>query len=82
MADSKSGMNLPSRTSLVISDLKTGISGMRQETSLLNQEWTSLNQKMGTGVAKFNSIGERGPGGLASTKVAPDPVFNNSNPNS
>ena len=82
MADSKSGMNLPSRTSFVISDLKTGISGMRQETSLLNQEWSSLVQKMGTGVTKFNSVGERGPGGLASTKVAPDPVFNNSNPNS
>jgi len=82
MADSKSGMNLPSRTSLVISDLKTGISGMRQETSLLNQEWSGLVQKMGTGVTKFNSVGGNGPGGLASTKVAPDPVFSNSNPNS
>lgn len=83
MADSKSGMNLPSRTSFVISDLKTGISGMRQETSLLNQEWSSLVQKMSTGVTKFNSVGGNGPGGgLASTKVAPDPVFSNSNPNS
>ena len=83
MADSKSGMNLPSRTSLVISDLKTGISGMRQETSLLNQEWSSLVQKMGTGAQKMSGGGGLVPGGgYGGNKVAPDPVFNNSSPSS
>lgn len=79
MADSKSGMNLPAsnRTSLVISDLKSGISGMRQETSLLKQDWTNLVQTMGTGVARLNGAGGNGPGGQSSSKVAPDPTFSN-----
>ena len=79
MADSKSGMNLPAsnRTSLVISDLKSGISGMRQETSLLKQDWTSLVQTMGTGVTRLNGAGGNGPVGQSSTKVAPDPTFSN-----
>jgi hypothetical protein len=79
MADSKSGMNLPAsnRTSLVISDLKSGISGMRQETSLLKQDWTNLVQTMGTGVTRLNSAGGNGPGGQSSSKVAPDPTFSN-----
>ena len=79
MADSKSGMNLPAsnRTSLVISDLKSGISGMRQETSLLKQDWTNLVQTMGTGVARLNGAGGAGPGGQSVSKVAPDPTFSN-----
>jgi hypothetical protein len=79
VADSKSGMNLPAsnRTSLVISDLKSGISGMRQETSLLKQDWTSLVQTMGTGVTRLNGAGGNGPGGQSSSKVAPDPTFSN-----
>jgi len=78
MADSKSGMNLPTsnKTSLVISDLKSGISGMRQETSLLKQDWTNLVQTMGTGVTRLNGVGG-GPGGQSSNKVAPDPTFSN-----
>ena len=50
---------------------------MRQETSLLKQDWTNLVQTMGTGVSKLNSAAGGGPGGQSSSKVAPDPTFSN-----
>ena len=50
---------------------------MRQETSLLKQDWTNLVQTMGTGVARLNGAGGAGPGGQSVSKVAPDPTFSN-----
>jgi hypothetical protein len=50
---------------------------MRQETSLLKQDWTNLVQTMGTGVARLNGAGGNGPGGQSVSKVAPDPTFSN-----
>jgi hypothetical protein len=86
MADSKSGMNLPSRTSFVVSDIKGSISGMRQETSLLRQEWSSLVQTMQSGNQRIVQTqggfvggygGGYGGGGVYGNHVAPDPVFHN-----
>jgi len=86
MADSKSGMNLPSRTSFVVSDIKSSISSMRQETSLLRQEWTSLVQTMQSGNQRLVQTqggfvggygGGYGGGGVYGNHVAPDPVFHN-----
>lgn len=76
---SREAMNMGSRTSYVISDLKSGISGMRQETSLLKQEWNNLVQVMGSGVNRLKSA--FGGGGVQQptggvNQVAPNPVFN------
>ena len=71
--DPKSDLNLGgSRTSYVITDLKSGIAAMRQETALLKQEWSSVVQTMGTGVARMSGGGF---GGQSSNQVAPNPVF-------
>lgn len=77
MADSKSGMNLPSRTSAVLTDLKGGISEATQSTRQLKQEWTSLGQVIQTAGSRAGGLATRGggPGGLSSTKIAPDPNF-------
>ena len=77
MADSKSGMNLPSRTSVALTDLKGGISEATQSTRQLKQEWTSLGQVIQTAGSRAGGLATRGggPGGLSSTKIAPDPNF-------
>ncbi len=76
MADSKSGMNLPSRTSAVLTDLRSGISGSIQDTVRLKQEWTSLGQVIQTAGTRAGSLARGGgPGGLSSSKIAPDPNF-------
>lgn len=84
----QSGMNLPSRSSTVVSDIKNQISSMRQETSLLKQDWSSLVQTMQTGSSRLqlspsgqtsNTPGVYNPYG--SHKVAPDPVFHNAGGN-
>lgn len=72
-------MNMGSRTSYVISDLKAGISGMRQETSLLKQEWNNLVQIMSSGVNRFKGVlgiaGTKDHGTGDPNQVAPNPVF-------
>ena len=70
-------MNLPSRTSAVLTDLKGGISEATQSTRQLKQEWTSLGQVIQTAGSRAGGLATRGggPGGLSSTKIAPDPNF-------
>lgn len=76
MADSKSGMNLPSRTSAVLTDLRSGISGSIQDTVRLKQEWTSLGQVIQTAGSRAGGLAKGGgPGGMSSSKIAPDPNF-------
>ena len=76
MADSKSGMNLPSRTSAVLTDLRGGISEATQSTRQLKQEWTSLGQVIQTAGSRAGGLARGGgPGGMSSTKIAPDPNF-------
>lgn len=73
----REAMNMGSRTSNIISDLKSGISSMRQETSLLKQEWNSLVSVMGSGLSRFQGVFGGGYSGPASsTQVARTPVFN------
>jgi hypothetical protein len=70
-------MNLPSRTSAVLTDLKGGISEATQSTRQLKQEWTSLGQVIQTAGSRAGGLATRGggPGGMSSTKIAPDPNF-------
>ena len=75
MADSKSGMNLPSRTSAVLTDLRSGISGSIQDTARLKQEWTSLGQVIQNAGSKAGSLVKSGSGMQSSSKIAPDPNF-------
>ena len=75
MADSKSGMNLPSRTSAVLTDLRSGISGSIQDTARLKQEWTSLGQVIQTAGSRAGSLVKSGSGMQSSSKIAPDPNF-------
>lgn len=75
MADSKSGMNLPSRTSTVLTDLRSGISGSIQDTARLKQEWTSLGQVIQSAGSKAGSLVKGGSGLQSSSKIAPDPNF-------
>ena len=75
MADSKSGMNLPSRTSTVLTDLRSGISGSIQDTARLKQEWTSLGQVIQNAGSKAGSLVKGGSGLQSSSKIAPDPNF-------
>lgn len=76
MADSKSGMNLPSRTSAVLTDLRGGISGSIQDTVRLKQEWTSLGQVIQSAGSKAGGIVKGGGvGGQSSSKIAPDANF-------
>jgi hypothetical protein len=75
MADSKSGMNLPSRTSAVLTDLRSGISGSIQDTARLKQEWTSLGQIIQTAGSRAGSLVKSGSGMQSSSKIAPDPNF-------
>ncbi len=75
MADSKSGMNLPSRTSTVLTDLRSGISGSIQDTARLKQEWTSLGQVIQNAGSKAGSLVKSGSGMQSSSKIAPDPNF-------
>jgi hypothetical protein len=75
MADSKSGMNLPSRTSAVLTDLRSGISGSIQDTARLKQEWTSLGQVIQSAGSKAGSLVKSGSGMQSSSKIAPDPNF-------
>lgn len=88
--DSKAGMNLPSRSSTVVSDIKNQIQTMRQETLGLKQDWSSLIQTMQTGQSRLAvspSMGAAGVAGAGSSlgvynpyishQVAPNPVFDN-----
>ena len=76
MADSKSGMNLPSRTATVLTDLRGGISGSIQDTVRLKQEWTTLGQVIqGVGSKAGGIVKGGGPGAQSSSKIAPDPNF-------
>ena len=75
MADSKSGMNLPSRTSTVLTDLRSGISGSIQDTARLKQEWTSLGQVIQSAGSKAGSLVKGGSGQQSVSKIAPDPNF-------
>jgi len=76
VADSKSGMNLPSRTSAVLTDLRGGISGSIQDTIRLKQEWTNLGQVIQTAGSRAGGLARGGgPGGMSSSKIAPDPNF-------
>ena len=76
MADSKSGMNLPSRTATVLTDLRSGISGTIQDTVRLKQEWTSVGQAIQTAGSRTSGFAKGGgPGGMSSSKIAPDPNF-------
>ena len=76
MADSKSGMNLPSRTSAVITDLRGGISGTIQDTVRLKQEWTNVGQAIQNANSKAGSLVKGGgPGGQSTSKIAPDANF-------
>jgi hypothetical protein len=69
-------MNLPSRTSAVLTDLKGGISEATQSTRQLKQEWTSLGQVIQTAGSRAGGLAKiGGPGGMSSTKIAPDPNF-------
>lgn len=69
-------MNLPSRTSAVLTDLRSGISEATQNTRQLKQEWTSLGQVIQTAGSRAGGLAKvGGPGGLSSTKIAPDPNF-------
>lgn len=69
-------MNLPSRTSAVLTDLRGGISEATQSTRQLKQEWTSLGQVIQTAGSRAGGLAKvGGPGGLSSTKIAPDPNF-------
>lgn len=71
--ESRESMNMGSRTSNVIAELKSGISGMRQETALLKQEWSSVSSVMGSAVNKVRGGGTGG--GVSSSQFAPTPVF-------
>lgn len=75
MADSKSGMNLPSRTSAVLTDLRGGISGTIQDTVRLKQEWTSLGQVIQSAGSRAGSLVRGGGGMQSSSKIAPDANF-------
>lgn len=75
MADSKSGMNLPSRTSAVLTDLRSGISGSIQDTVRLKQEWTSLGQVIQTAGSRAGGLARGGGGLQSSSKIAPDANF-------
>jgi len=77
VADSKSGMNLPSRTATVLTDLRSGISGTIQDTVRLKQEWTSVGQAIQTAGSRTSGLAKGGGpgGGLSSSKIAPDPNF-------
>jgi hypothetical protein len=77
VADSKSGMNLPSRTATVLTDLRSGISGTIQDTVRLKQEWTSVGQAIQTAGSRAGGLAKGGGpgGGLSSSKIAPDPNF-------
>jgi hypothetical protein len=75
MADSKSGLNLPSRTSAVLTDLRSGISGSIQDTARLKQEWTSLGQVIQNAGSRAGSLVKSGSGMQSSSKIAPDPNF-------
>jgi hypothetical protein len=66
-------MNMGSRSSNIIADLKAGISGMRQEVSLLKQETSGWIQSLTSGSSKLQG----GIGGGGGTLVAPNPVFSN-----
>lgn len=70
-------MNLPSRTSAVLTDLRGGISEATQSTRQLKQEWTSLGQVIQTAGSRAGGLAKIGGpgGGLSSTKIAPDPNF-------
>jgi hypothetical protein len=71
-------MNMGSRSSNIIADLKAGISGMRQEVSLLKQETSGWIQSLTSGSSKLGSFG--GGGGAGSTLVAPNPTFSSAPP--
>jgi hypothetical protein len=76
---SREAMNMGSRTSYVISDLKSGISGMRQETSLLKQEWNNLLNvatQISEKVKNWMGIGGGTTSSSSYNLVAPNPVFN------
>lgn len=75
MADSKSGMNLPSRTSAVLTDLRGGISGSIQDTVRLKQEWTSLGQVIQSAGTKAGGLVKGGSGQQSVSKIAPDANF-------
>ena len=68
-------MNLPSRTSTVLTDLRSGISGSIQDTAKLKQEWTSLGQVIQSAGSKAGSLVKGGSGLQSSSKIAPDPNF-------
>ena len=65
---SREAMNMGSRSSSVISELKSVI-------SLLGQTTDSAFQKITSGVSKVSSVGGQ-VSNVSSTLVAPNPVFN------
>jgi hypothetical protein len=69
-------MNLPSRTSAVLTDLRGGISGSIQDTVRLKQEWTNVGQAIQSAGSKAGGLVKGGgPGGQSSSKIAPDANF-------
>jgi hypothetical protein len=77
-SDSKNGLNMGgSKTSAVITDLKSGIAGMRQEMSLLKQEtsgWVQTLNGAKDGMSKSSSGKEVA---IRGNQVAPNPEFHN-----
>lgn len=77
-SDSKNGLNMGgSKTSAVITDLKSGIAGMRQEMSLLKQETSGWVQTLNGAKDSMSKSSSGKEVAIRGNQVAPNPEFHN-----